>query len=125
MPSPAANPLLSKLMPQPAGLGGLSAPQGNAGSVAQAMLTVRSIIKQLEEVLPGIPMESPLHEKVLSSVKGLLSAMPDENPDIAGPQSMALLNVLRQSSMNAPTQMLARLGGGAGAPSPAAPMGAS
>lgn len=85
------------------------------------MLQARSIIKQLEELLPKIPMESPLHEKVLSSVKGLLSAMPDENPDLAGPQAIGLLNVLRQQSMNAPNDMLARLGGAAQPmPSPAA-----
>lgn len=92
-------------------MGGPSAPQGNPGSAAQAMLKVRSIIKQLEEVLPDIPMETPLHEKILSTLKQLMTAMPDENPDLAGPQSALLLNVLRQASTNAPMASLARLGG--------------
>lgn len=75
------------------------------------MLKVRSIIKQLEEVLPDIPMETPLHEKILSTLKQLMTAMPDENPDLAGPQSAMLLNVLRSQSQQAPMNALARLGG--------------
>ena len=86
------------------------------------MLKVRAIIKQLEEVLPDVPMETPLHEKILASVKGLMTAMPDENPDLAGPQSAMLLNVLRGSVANAPMGALARLGG-ATAPAGGAPGG--
>lgn len=113
-------------------MGGPSAPQGNPGSAAQAMLKVRSIIKQMEEVLPDIPMETPLHEKILGAVKGLMTAMPDENPDLAGPQSAMLLNVMRQASQAAPMNALMRLGGGSAPPAPGgmppggapAPMGA-
>ena len=113
------------LAPQSANMGGPSSPQGNPGLAAQAMLKARTVIKQLEELLPSVPIESPLHDKILRAVKDLISAMPDDNPDMAGPQSAMLLNVLRQAAQSAPLQMLARGmggqqpgGGGGGMPMP-------
>lgn len=122
LPMPGAGPQLPPgLAPQPANLGGLSAPQGNPGNAAAGMLKVRQAIKMLEDALPMIPMGSPLHDKMLSSLKGMLDAMPDEDPSMAGPQQTNLLELLKSSQANAPMAMLARLGaagGPAGAPMP-------
>lgn len=123
-PLPGQTPQLPPgLAPQPANLGGLSAPQGNAGNAASGMLKVRQAIKMLEDALPAIPMGSPLHDKMLSAVKGLLDAMPDEDPSMAGPQQTNLLELLKATQQNAPMAMLARLGGGGppGAPAGMAP----
>lgn len=96
-------------MPQAANLGA-TGPSGNAGTAAEGMLKVRSAIKLLESSLPMIPMGSPLHDKILSATKGLLDAMPDEDPSMAGPQQTNLLELIRSASAAAPMQMLQRLG---------------
>lgn len=87
------------------------------------MMKIRGIVKQLEEALPGIPVESPLHMKALAAVKSLLDAMPEESQDNAGPQQVNLMNLIRQNAQNAPQAALAKLmqGGGGGAPGGAAP----
>lgn len=108
------------LMPQASNLGA-TGPSGNAGTAAEGMLKVRSAIKLLESALPMIPMGSPLHDKILSATKGLLDAMPDEDPSMAGPQQTNLLELMRSMSAAAPTGMLQRLGAGGGGP-PTGPM---
>jgi hypothetical protein len=103
------------LLPQAANLGA-TGPSGNAGTAAEGMLKVRAAVKLLESALPMIPMGSPLHDKILSATKGLLDALPDEDPSMAGPQQTNLLELIRSAAQNAPTAMLSRL-----APPPAGP----
>lgn len=113
------SPLPPGLLPQAAGIGA-SAPSGNAGTAAEGMLKVRSAVKLLESSLPMIPMGSPLHDKILSATKGLLDAMPDEDPSMAGPQQTNLLELLRGASSAAPMGMLQKLmpPGGPALPAP-------
>lgn len=98
--------------------------QGNPGNTAAAMMKVRDAIKLLEGCLSEVPMGSPLHEKILTSVKSLLAAMPDEDPNMAGPQQTNLLQLLRDRAAQAPMAMLGQLGGG-GPSSPGGPMSAA
>lgn len=130
MPMPGAMPtppLPAAAAPVPPGLSaappntGVTSPQGNPGNAASAMMKIRGIVKQLEEALPSIPVESPLHMKALAAVKSLLDAMPEESPDMAGSQQVSLMNTLRQNAQNSPAAMLAKLGAGGGAGGGAAP----
>lgn len=86
-----------------------------------SVLVVRNAVKMLEEALPSIPLGAPLHEKVLSSVKSLLDALPDESPELAGPQQTSLLSILRNNAQSAPMMALNRIQPAA---APAAPMAA-
>lgn len=105
---------------QPPGLG-LPAAQGNPGNAIAGIMKVRQSVKMLEEALAMVPMDSPLHEKILTSVKSLLTAMPDESPDMAGPQQTNLLNLVRQQAQAAPLKALMGAMGGGGAPGAGAP----
>lgn len=115
MPSPvpglgAPPPMLPpQLTPPPANLGGPVMPQGNPGNAMNSVLVVRNAVKMLEEALPSIPLGAPLHEKVLSSVKSLLDALPDESPELAGPQQTSLLSILRNNTQSAPLMALNRM----------------
>lgn len=130
--APTPPPGLGGGMPgaQPPGMGGPMA-QSNPGNALAGIMKVRQAIKLLEETLAMVPMESPLHEKILTSVKSLLQAMPDESPDMAGPQQTNLLQIFRNAAQQAPLQALGQAGGAGGAPgggapsSPAGPMAAA
>lgn len=110
----------------PPNLGGATAPQGNPGNVISAKMKLRTAVKMIEDVLPSIPMGDPLHTATLKAVSDLLKAMPEDSPDMQGPQTVGLLQMLKQASASAPQSMLAKLGGAApagGAQPPVMPPG--
>lgn len=114
VPLPGAAPAPpAGLAAQPPGLG-MPAPQTNPGNAIGGIMKVRQAVKMLEESLSMVPMDSPLHEKILTSVKSLLQAMPDESPDMAGPQQTNLLNLVRQNAAASPLNaLMGAMGGGA------------
>jgi hypothetical protein len=84
-------------------------------------MKVRDAVKLLQDALPAMPMGSPLHSKVLGTIKTLLEAMPDEDPNMAGPQMTGLLQLIRQQAQNAPNNVIAKLSGAPQGQPPAMP----
>lgn len=86
----------------------------NLGAAANAANKVKQALIVLEESLPGIPLDSPLHQAVRTAINGLSKSLPQMSEG-AGPglqQSMLRDMAMRQQTM---APMIAGMQGG-GAP---------
>ena len=116
MQRPAPNPVMERVM---GNQGPAVAPQQNHGNVAAAMQMVKTGIEALQKALPMIPMGSPLHQKILSTVKDL-SKETTEGGDNQALQMQSLIQMLRQKSQEQPMSALGKLMPGAGGAQPPA-----
>lgn len=133
MPLPMPMPMPGGAPPMPGappgGTGPAAAPGPMPGNQAQAMSKVQIAMKALQEALPGVPMGTPLHHEILTSLSKLGKHLPEAAGHGAGdPQAMIqqLAALAREARAN-PGQEAALAGmmpPGAhppGAPPPGAP----
>lgn len=97
-----------QMAPAPAHAGAATMPQGNPGNAASAMLEVRNAVQMLEKALPGIPMGSPLHEKIMKVTSELVKELSqgDENQAL---QMQSLVQMMRSAGQQQPISALSRM----------------
>jgi hypothetical protein len=108
MPPPPAPPG----MPAPQPAAGMGAPQANVGpgttptanhgNMAAARLDVNNGLKLLQRALPNIPMGSPLHTDILSTVAKIAKHMAAEGGGDQGLHASGMMQAMRQNQQQAP-----------------------
>ena len=107
-------------IPKPAALP-VAAPQAQPGNASMALQKVKIALQALEEALPGVPLGTPMHTKLLGIVKELAKGLEEVHSDPAL-QIQQLLQMARSQGQQSPMAALQRMypGGQPGA-SPALP----
>jgi len=103
------------------------APQGHAGTLAQAAQKLHSAAKLINEILPVIPMGTEAYNEVFK-LAGQMNKLIEKIPNIPGVQATQLQQAARDTAAKAPQDVLNSMfppgGGGAapgGPPPPAQP----
>ena len=106
----------------PAGLGGPTPPQSNAGNAVNAVGLIHGAIKGLQRALPSLPHGSSQYSAVLKCLVDLNKEFPaeEENPALT---HQSMLGMIRANQANSPLAALMRMqqGGGGDQQSPVPP----
>jgi len=103
----------------------VAAPQAQHGNAAAALQKVQAALKLLEEAIPGVPMGTPMHAKLLKVITEIAKGVEEVHQDPAL-QVQQLLQAARAQSQGSPMAALQRMypGQAPGAP-PAMPQPAA
>lgn len=83
-----------------------SAPTPDSGLAADSLSKVRTAVQMLEVALPGLPIGSEPHKKVLSAIQSLSQAVPPSN-EVPGVQMTQLAGLQQQAGQSQMLQQLA------------------
>lgn len=109
-------------MHPPAGTGAATAPGPQAGAAAQGVTGVKLGLEMLQKALPGIPMGSPLHQKVMKAITDIGKEMGDGANDPAAQMQMLVQMARKAETDPARAAMMRAMPGAGGQPPGVAPM---
>lgn len=90
------------------------------GLAADSLSKVRTAVQMLEVALPGLPMGSEPHKKVLDAIQNLSKAVPPSN-EVPGVQMTQLAGLAQANQKSQMLQQLAAAMGQGGAGPPPQP----
>jgi|SRR5580704_6899563 hypothetical protein len=138
MPMPGAPPMMSPGGPPggapgapppgfPGGTGAAAAPGPQMGGQQMAMTALQVALEALQKALPGLPMGSELHTKVLKSVQDLSKSVAEAGAAQDQSAKMQQLVAMARSSQQQPQQqaMMRAFPANANAAPPAQPAAAA
>lgn len=106
----------------PAGTGAATAPGPQAGAAAQGITGVKLGLEAFQKALPGLPMGSPLHAKVMKAITDITKEMGDGANDPAAQMQMLVQLAHRADSDPARAAMMRMAPGPGGNPAGVAPI---